>query len=122
MPTRDLIEGQPVLLVIDIQKGSFLPGKDSGIPHMPGHVDRMRRARTVIDAARRAGVPIVFLQEAHRPDLVDFGRELPPRACIAWKTGRRRRLPPTRSACARTIMSSENGAIRHSSARIWGFF
>ena len=76
MPTRDLVEGQPVLLVIDIQKGSFLPGKDSGIPHMPGHVDRMRRARTVIDAARRTGVPIVFLQEAHRPDLVDFGREL----------------------------------------------
>ncbi len=73
---RPLIEGRAVLLVIDIQKGSFLEGQASGIPHMPGHVNRLRRARMLIDAARRAGIAIVFLQEAHRPDLVDFGREL----------------------------------------------
>lgn len=67
--------GRPVLLVIDIQKGAFTGG-ESGIPHMSGYVDAMRRAREVIDAARAADVPVIFFQEAHRPDHVDFGREL----------------------------------------------
>jgi nicotinamidase-related amidase len=30
----------------------------------------------LVEACRSAGVPIVFFQEVHRPDLVDFGREL----------------------------------------------
>jgi len=30
----------------------------------------------LVAQAREAGVPIVFFQEAHRRDLVDFGREL----------------------------------------------
>jgi biuret amidohydrolase len=29
-----------------------------------------------VKAARECGVPIIFFQEAHRPDLADFGREL----------------------------------------------
>ena len=68
--------GQPALLVIDIQQGAFMPGHDGGIPHMPGYAHNMRRARGVIDAARAAGVPVVFFQEAHRRQMVDFGREL----------------------------------------------
>ena len=73
---RQLIEGRPVLLVIDIQKGSFLAGQASGIPHMPGYAARIGGARAVIDTARDCGVPVVFFQEAHRRDMVDFGREL----------------------------------------------
>ncbi len=73
---RKLIEGNPALVVIDIQKGSFLPGANSGIPHMEDNVKRLKRAREVIDAARTAHIPIVFFQEAHRKDLIDFGREL----------------------------------------------
>lgn len=53
-PKRNWIEGQPVLVVIDIQGG----------------------APALIEKARACNVPVVFLQEAHRRDLVDFGREL----------------------------------------------
>jgi nicotinamidase-related amidase len=75
-PRRELIEGQPVLLVIDIQKGSFMPGEASGIPHMAGYAERMTKARTVIDKARACDIPVIYFQEAHRRDMVDFGREL----------------------------------------------
>jgi nicotinamidase-related amidase len=71
-----MLVGRTALIVIDIQKGAFLANHDGGIPHMPDYVAAMRRARTVIDAARAAGVPVIFFQEAHRPDMVDFGREL----------------------------------------------
>jgi nicotinamidase-related amidase len=74
---RDMIVGRPVLLAIDIQQGCFEPlPPGSRLALMPDYVERMRRCRTVIDAVRRNGVPIVFFQEAHRPDRVDFGREL----------------------------------------------
>ena len=79
MPVRKLIEGKPALIVIDIQKGTFLAADDAedrAIPHMPDYAARMLKARHLIDGARAAGVPVIFIQEAHRPDLVDFGREL----------------------------------------------
>ncbi len=83
MPVRDIIEGRPVLLVIDIQQGDFDrpvgdDGKreDDGIPTMPGYFDRVSRTRELIDIAHETGVPIVFIKEIHRPDHVDFGREL----------------------------------------------
>ena len=75
-PGRALIEGRPALLVIDIQEGCFHSGEDAAIPHMPGYAERMNRALAVIDKARACGVPVIFVQEAHRRDLVDFGREL----------------------------------------------
>ncbi|MEM7225628.1 MAG: cysteine hydrolase [Pseudomonadota bacterium] len=72
---RAIIEGHPALLVIDIQRGSFQ--KDDGaIRHMAGYGERMAKAREVIAQARQADIPVVFIQEVHRPDLVDFGREL----------------------------------------------
>ncbi|MFQ5958198.1 MAG: cysteine hydrolase family protein [Alphaproteobacteria bacterium] len=74
--TRDLIEGRPVLLVIDIQKGGFMPGKTSGIPRMGGYAERLAGATALIDKARECGIPVIFFQEAHRRDRVDFGREL----------------------------------------------
>lgn len=76
MPVQPTIVGRPALLVIDIQKSAFLDDYDGGIPKMPDYVANMRTARRVIDAARAAGIPLIFFQEAHRPDLVDFGREL----------------------------------------------
>jgi len=72
---RDLIEGQPVLVVVDIQQGDFLEVY-SGIPTMPGTRERCLRARKIVDKARACGVPLVFIQEVHRRDRVDFGREL----------------------------------------------
>jgi nicotinamidase-related amidase len=68
--------GRPVLLSIDIQRGYALPPEESGIAIMDGHTDLIANAERVVAAARLAAIPVVFFQEAHRPDLVDFGREL----------------------------------------------
>ncbi len=73
---RKLIEGQPVLVVIDIQEGEPESDKPPAIPGMPGYQERMDRAPALIEKARDCDIPIVFIQEAHRRDLVDFGREL----------------------------------------------
>jgi len=74
---RALIEGRAVLVVIDIQASTFVD--DSvvrSIDNMPGYKARMLKAREAIDKARERGIPVVFIQEVHRPDGVDFGREL----------------------------------------------
>ena len=73
---RDLIEGRPALIVIDIQAETFYDRTDEAIPTMPDYADRMLKARTVIDKARDRRIPVIFIQEVHRPNLVDFGREL----------------------------------------------
>jgi biuret amidohydrolase len=68
--------GRPVLLSVDIQRGYALPPEESGIAIMDGHDGLIANAERVVAAARLAAIPIVFFQEAHRRDLVDFGREL----------------------------------------------
>ena len=73
---RAVIEGKPVLVVIDIQGGGAHEAGESSIPFMPGYADAMDRAPALVAKARECGVPIVFFQEAHRRDLIDFGREL----------------------------------------------
>jgi biuret amidohydrolase len=71
-----LIEGRAALLVIDMQQGYYQPLEQAGIPLMPGFAEQVQRVLPVIDACRAAGVPVIFSQEVHRRDLVDFGREL----------------------------------------------
>ena len=72
-----LIEGRPALIVIDIQASTFIDDSaERAIDNMPGYKERMAKARAAIDSARRHGVPVIFIQEVHRPDLIDFGREL----------------------------------------------
>jgi len=73
---RKLIEGTPALIVIDILAADFMEGEYSGIPSMPGYTDRVAKAREAIDQARDCGIPVIFIQEVHRPDGIDFGREL----------------------------------------------
>jgi biuret amidohydrolase len=68
----EFIVDRPVLIVVDMQVG----GDESGIPFMGGYDDQVEGAVAMVAAARNAGVPVVFIQEAHRPDHVDFGREL----------------------------------------------
>ncbi len=75
-PKRELIEGTPALIVIDIQGELFAGGEPGPIPEMPNFDERMALARKPIDKARERGIPVIFIQEVHRPDLVDFGREL----------------------------------------------
>ncbi len=76
MPRQPTLVGNIVLIVIDIQKGAFLPRCNAGIPTMEGYAENMARARRVIDAAHKAEIPVVFFQEIHRRDMVDYGREL----------------------------------------------
>lgn len=76
MPRQPTLVGQPVLIVVDIQKGAFLDRTNAGIPTMPDYFDNMARARRVVDAAHGAGIPVIFFQEIHRRDMVDYGREL----------------------------------------------
>jgi nicotinamidase-related amidase len=69
------LHGQVALVVIDVQKGEVMP-QDSGIPHMDGGAERHARIRRLVGRARAAGVPVVFVQEVHKPTLADIGREL----------------------------------------------
>ncbi|QLC74687.1 cysteine hydrolase [Pseudomonas sp. LPB0260] len=73
---RELIEGRPALIVIDIQASTFVEMKERSIAHMPGYAERMALSKCAIDKAREKGIPVIFIQEIHRADLVDFGREL----------------------------------------------
>ncbi|MDB9808396.1 cysteine hydrolase [Yoonia sp.] len=75
---RDLIESRAALIVIDIQKSTFapIPDEERSIAHMPDYAERMARSKIAIDKAREVGIPIIFIQEIHRANLVDFGREL----------------------------------------------
>lgn len=73
---REMIVGKAALIVIDMQKGGLLPFEQSGIVHMDGYQDRVDRVVALAHACRSAGIPVIFFQEVHRRDLVDFGREL----------------------------------------------
>lgn len=74
---RSLIEGRSALIVIDIQKSTFIDDSEvRAIDNMQGYRERMAKARAAIDKAHDCGIPVIFIQEIHRQDLVDFGREL----------------------------------------------
>lgn len=77
---RPMIVGKPALVMVDFQGGGeYVPGVEGGVPHMGTEGDRderRRKAKELVTAARASGIPVIFIQEVHRPDHVDFGREL----------------------------------------------
>jgi nicotinamidase-related amidase len=73
---QEMIVGNPVLVVVDIQTGPGGTEEKPAIPVMKDGPSTKANAKRLIAAAREAGVPVVFIQEVHRPDLTDFGREL----------------------------------------------
>ena len=79
-PPRNIIEGRAALVVIDIQASTFIDNStERSIPNMAGYRDIMLAARPLVDAAHAAhaaDVPVIFIQEIHRADGIDFGREL----------------------------------------------
>ena len=86
----ELIIGKAALAVVDMQNdfvdeevGSYALGAET-------MVSRIRR---LIDAARGAGMPIVFSQESHRADGVDGGRLLWD-GRQGWVTGKHPRAAP----------------------------
>jgi biuret amidohydrolase len=76
MHTPPIFTGQPVLIVVDIQRGYGMSAEEMGIELMGGQGELIERAERIVAAARAACVPIIFFQESHRRDGVDFGREL----------------------------------------------
>lgn len=71
----DLIVGRPVVIAVDPQQGGSQEG--GGIPaDMPGRAERSERMIRLVDRARELDVPVVFIQEVHKRDMVDIGREL----------------------------------------------
>jgi biuret amidohydrolase len=62
------------LVVVDVQKGD--EAGSPGIPTTSGRAERTARIVELVATARRHGVPVVFIQEVHKPSLVDIGREL----------------------------------------------
>ena len=69
------LHGQVALVVIDVQRGEVMP-QETGIAHMDGGAERHGRILELVEGARAADVPVVFIQEVHKPTLGDFGREL----------------------------------------------
>lgn len=72
---QEMIVGKSALIVIDMQKGPGPPDEHT-IPLMGPGDTMIANAQKLIAAARHAAVPVIFIQEVHRSNLVDFGREL----------------------------------------------
>lgn len=62
------------LVVVDVQKGDEVG--TPGIQTTSGRAERTARIVDLVGTARDHGVPVVFIQEVHKPSLVDIGREL----------------------------------------------
>jgi biuret amidohydrolase len=73
---RSILGRKTALVVVDIQTGGAAPAMESGIAVMDGYAEMAGRAELLVNAARAARLPVIFVQELHRPDGVDFGREL----------------------------------------------
>jgi nicotinamidase-related amidase len=73
---RNFIEGKAALIVIDIQGDLFVDRGEEAIPCMGGFDERVAKSAELIAKAREHEIPVIFIQEVHRPDLSDFGREL----------------------------------------------
>ncbi len=75
------------LLVIDMQ-GDFI---SEGAPiECPGGREIIPQLKKVIEFMRSKGIPVIYTQEVHRPEKVDFGRELEreePEHCLEGTKG-----------------------------------
>ena len=69
----EMIEGKAAILVIDVQY-DFI-NEDGAIPCVGGR-EMVPRINRLTDAGRKAGIPVIFTQEFHRKEKIDFGREL----------------------------------------------
>ena len=68
------IAERSALLVIDIQQEDFREMREENL-NDPAW-DCIRNAKRVLDVFRAKKLPVIQIKEVHRPDMVDFGREL----------------------------------------------
>ena len=67
-----VLYGLPALILVDQQMG----GGNPPTINCPGCDQAMDNTVPLLTSARKAGLPIVHLQEFHRKELVDYGHEL----------------------------------------------
>lgn len=68
------LEENCALLVIDIQQEDFLDMNESNIDDPRWSV--IKNGKRVLDVFRAKRLPVIQIKECHRPNMVDFGREL----------------------------------------------
>lgn len=68
------IEERSALLVIDIQQEDFKELREDNLNDPKW--DCIRNGKRVLDVFRAKKLPVIQIKEVHRPDMVDFGREL----------------------------------------------
>lgn len=68
------IEKNCALLVIDIQQEDFKGLREDNLNDPEWAC--IRNAKRVLDIFRTKKLPVIQIKEVHRPDMVDFGREL----------------------------------------------
>ena len=68
------IEEKSALLVIDIQQDDFREMNEDNFNNPEWEC--IRNAKRVLDVFRAKKLPVIQIKEVHRPDMVDFGREL----------------------------------------------
>ena len=68
------IAERSALLVIDIQQEDFREMREDNL-NDPAW-DCIRNAKRVLDVFRAKKLPVIQIKEVHRPDMLDFGREL----------------------------------------------
>jgi nicotinamidase-related amidase len=73
---ESLFPGRAALILVDVQGDFESDDGVDGIPVMPGGPEALVQIKALVAAARESDVPVVFIQEVHKPTLVDFGREL----------------------------------------------
>lgn len=73
MKDRTVTTGTTAILVIDMQRDFIDPGAPI---ECPGGREIVASILRLLDLARRKGLPVIYTQEAHRVEGVDFGREL----------------------------------------------
>jgi nicotinamidase-related amidase len=69
------ISKQSALLVVDMQRDFADPERLSSEAHQRVRAI-LRPLQRLIAASRAAGVPVIYTQEMHRPDMSDYGIEL----------------------------------------------
>jgi nicotinamidase-related amidase len=68
-----MIKGNVAVIAVDLQCGVL---DENSRFYDPGYVQMVERSRELLDLCRELEVPIVYLQEIHRSNNLDFGREL----------------------------------------------
>ena len=73
----DAVQGNAALMVIDIQGKSIESLEKTKLKGLAleGYVETIPKSKMVIEACRKARIPIIYTLEWHRKDYVDLGRE-----------------------------------------------